>query len=76
MRSYIVMMEETVLGYHAPLYGRRTAQCYLEPLQFRDARLFFPAYSPEDQVRAYVIYGGTPAYLHTLKAMDLLTINK
>jgi AAA+ ATPase superfamily predicted ATPase len=24
--SYIGMMEETVLGYRAPLYGRRTAQ--------------------------------------------------
>ena len=65
--SYIGMMEETVLGYHAPLYGRRTGQYLLEPFQFQDARLFFPGYSFEDQVRAYVIYGGTPAYLHTLQ---------
>jgi len=35
--SYIGMMEETVLGYQAPLYGRRTAQYLLEPLQFKDA---------------------------------------
>jgi uncharacterized protein len=73
--SYIGMMEESVLGYQAPLYGRRTAQYLLEPLQFRDARLFFPAYSPEDQVRAYAIYGGTPAYLHTLQARDSLAQN-
>jgi len=73
--SYIGMMEETVLGYQAPLYGRRTAQYLLEPLQFPDARLFFPAYSPEDQVRAYAIYGGTPAYLHTLQARDSLAQN-
>src|SRR3990172_8537140 len=30
--SYIGMMEETVLGYQAPLYGRRTGQYLLEPL--------------------------------------------
>lgn len=65
--SYIGMMEETVLGYQAPLYGRRTGQYLLEPLQFQDARLFYPDYPPEDQVRAYAVYGGTPAYLNTLR---------
>jgi AAA+ ATPase superfamily predicted ATPase len=64
--SYIGMMEETVLGYQAPLYGRRTGQYLLEPLQFQDTRLFFSDYSFEDQVRTYAVYGGTPAYLHTL----------
>jgi AAA+ ATPase superfamily predicted ATPase len=64
--SYIGMMEETVLGYQAPLYGRRTGQYLLEPLQFKDARLFYPAFNLEDQVRAFAVYGGTPAYLHTL----------
>jgi uncharacterized protein len=65
--SYIGMMEETVLGYQAPLYGRRTAQYLLEPLQFKDARLFFSSFPNEDQVRAYAVYGGTPAYLHTIE---------
>lgn len=64
--SYIGMMEEVVLGYQAPLYGRRTAQYLLEPLHFKDACLFFPSFSQEDQVRAYAIYGGTPAYLTTI----------
>lgn len=65
--SYIGMMEEVVLGYQAPLYGRRTAQYLLEPMLFRDARLFFTSFSPEDQVRAYAVYGGTPAYLRTIR---------
>lgn len=65
--SYIGMMEETVLGYQAPLYGRRTAQYLLEPMLFKDARLFYPSFNLEDQVRAYAVYGGTPAYLHTLQ---------
>lgn len=64
--SYIGMMEETVLGYQTPLYGRRTGQYLLEPLQFKDARLFFPGFPDEDQVRTYAVYGGTPAYLQTI----------
>jgi len=64
--SYVGMMEEAVLGYKAPLYGRRTAQFLLETLGFHDARLFFPSYSPEDQVRSYAVFGGTPGYLQTL----------
>ena len=73
--SYIGMMEATVLGYQAPLYGRRTGQYLLEPLGFADARLFFPNYSLEDQVRAYAVYGGTPAYLQTLQPEASLADN-
>jgi AAA+ ATPase superfamily predicted ATPase len=73
--SYIGMMEETVLGYQAPLYGRRTSQYLLEPLQFKDARLFYPAFDLEDQVRAYAVYGGTPAYLHTIQTQLSLKDN-
>lgn len=73
--SYIGMMEETVLGYQAPLYGRRTAQYLLEPLQFKDARLFFPSFPIEDQVRAYAVYGGTPAYLQTIDSQKSLKEN-
>ena len=51
--SYIGMMEETVLGYQAPLYGQRTAQYLLEPLDFSAAQLFYPQFTPEDRVRAY-----------------------
>jgi uncharacterized protein len=61
--SYVGMMERQVLGYRAPLYGRRTAQWHIQPLSFADARLFFPGYSPDDLVRACAILGGVPAYL-------------
>ncbi len=73
--SYIGMMEETILGYQAPLYGRRTAQYLLEPLQFKDARLFYPSFDLEDQIRAYAVYGGTPAYLHTIQPKQTLREN-
>ena len=73
--SYIGMMEETVLGYQAPLYGRRTAQYLLEPLDFLDAQRFFPSYNPEDRLRAYAVYGGTPAYLQTIQPEQSLETN-
>jgi AAA+ ATPase superfamily predicted ATPase len=64
--SYIGMMEDAVLGYQAPLYGRRTAQYLLETLTFFDARQFYPHYSAEDQVRTFAVIGGTPGYLNPL----------
>ena len=73
--SYIGMMEETVLGYNAPLYGRRTAQYLLEPLEFIDSQLFFPSYSSEDRLRAYAVYGGPPAYLQTIQPDQSLQTN-
>jgi len=73
--SYIGMMEETVLGYQAPLYGRRTAQYLLEPFQFSEASIFFPKFDPADQVRTYAVFGGTPAYLTLLNPDQPLAEN-
>lgn len=61
--SYIDVMEREVLAYQAPLYGRRIGQLRLQPLSFGDAHLFLPGYSPQDQVQAYAVLGGVPAYL-------------
>lgn len=61
--SYVGIMEQHVLAYRAPLYGRRTAQWQLQPLTFWNARLLLPIYSPDDLVRAYAVLGGIPAYL-------------
>ena len=73
--SYIGMMEETVLGYQAPLYGRRTGQYLLEPLEFVDAQQFFTSYTADDRLRAYAVYGGTPAYLQTIQPDQSLQTN-
>jgi len=73
--SYVGMMEEAVLGYNAPMYGRRTGQYLLEPLGFHDARGFFPGYDPADQVCAYAVLGGTPAYLRAVSASESLLSN-
>jgi AAA+ ATPase superfamily predicted ATPase len=63
--SYIGMMETEVLGYRAPLYGRRTASNLLQPLDLPNAALFFPRYTPEDQFLTWAVVGGMPYYLRT-----------
>lgn len=61
--SSISMMEDEVLAYRSPLYGRRTGQWQLNPMPFQYARLFFPNYDIERQIGAYSVGGGIPLYL-------------
>jgi len=61
--SSISMMEEGVLSYESPLYGRRTGQWELAPLSFADARAFFLDDDVETQIQLYSVLGGVPAYL-------------
>ncbi len=73
--SYIDRMETKVLGYQAPLYGRRTGSSLLHPLDLPPAALFFPAYTPEDQFLAWAILGGMPYYLQTFDGRQDLFAN-
>ena len=61
--SSMSYMEDQVLAYKAPLYGRRTAQFKVQPFEFRDACKYFNQFSNEDKALAYGIVGGTPQYL-------------
>ncbi len=61
--SSISMMERGVLGYKSPLYGRRTGQMELNPLSYKDSRLFFPKSDEKNRVEFYSVTGGIPAYL-------------
>lgn len=61
--SYMSFMEKEILGEKSPLFGRRIGQIFLQPLQFRDLKEFYPQYSREERVYSYAILGGTPAYL-------------
>jgi AAA+ ATPase superfamily predicted ATPase len=61
--SSIGMMENEVLGYKSPLYGRRTGQWKVEAMHFKDLSSFFPNYSVEERIRTYSILGGIPFYL-------------
>ena len=72
--SYIGMMETDVIGYRAPLYGRRTGSTLLQPLELPTVPLFFPHYSSVQQIEAWAILGGMPYYLSAFSdQMDIFT---
>lgn len=60
--SSISMMETEVLGYRAPLYGRRSGQWRLEPMTFDSVSNFRKGKSFEDRLMHYSLAGGIPAY--------------
>ncbi|MDO4543975.1 MAG: ATP-binding protein [Clostridia bacterium] len=61
--SSMSYMEDRVLAYKAPLYGRRTAQIKLLPFSFAETCLCFKNFSAEDAAMVYGMVGGTPQYL-------------
>ncbi|MFQ9275625.1 MAG: ATP-binding protein [Christensenellales bacterium] len=72
--SSMSYMEDHVLAYKAPLYGRRTAQIKLLPFDFAETCGYFQNFSAEDKALAYGIMGGTPQYL--LQMSDKLSIEE
>ena len=63
-------MESEVLGHKSPLYGRRTAQIRLQPFDYLDAAKMIPDADPEQLVRYYATFGGTPYYLTQIDAQQ------
>ncbi len=61
--SSMSYMEEEVLAYKSPLYGRRTAQMKIQPLRYWESIRFFRDWAWEEQFYAYGICGGIPQYL-------------
>ncbi|MCL2367078.1 MAG: ATP-binding protein [Oscillospiraceae bacterium] len=61
--SSLSFMENQVLGYQSPLYGRRTGQIKLLPVDFRTARQFAPNFSKLDQAVMYGVTSAIPKYL-------------
>ncbi|MBR5572256.1 MAG: ATP-binding protein [Oscillospiraceae bacterium] len=61
--SSMSYMEDHVLAYKAPLYGRRTAQIKLLPFDFEETCRYLEGMSGEDKALLYGAVGGTPQYL-------------
>ncbi len=61
--SSIGMMETEVLDYRSPLFGRRTGQMMVAPLDYWHARKFFPGLGPAAAMDFFSLLGGLPAYL-------------
>lgn len=64
--SSMSYMEDHVLAYKAPLYGRRTAQMKIVPFDFEETCRYFQHFSDEDKALIYGIVGGTPQYLRQM----------
>ena len=61
--SSLSFMEEQVLGYESPLYGRRTAQFKIMPLDFTTTLGLWHSMGREDAAVCYGMTGGIPAYI-------------
>ncbi len=60
--SSVGMMYKEVLGYQAPLYGRRTGQLELRPFSFQHVQQFLQK-PIQECINIYGICGGIPFYL-------------
>lgn len=61
--SHMSFMENEVLGYKSPLYGRRTSQMKIEGFDYIDCSKLLSQYSNEDKIKFYCSLGGTPHYI-------------
>lgn len=66
--SSMSFMENQVLGYKSPLYGRRTAQFKIKPFTFFETREMLDGFSSEEQAVLYGVTGGVPEYLVKIKS--------
>lgn len=72
--SSVSFMENQVLGYKSPLFGRRTSQMKVEQFEFSEARQFFKKYNKYDAALTYGITGGIPLYM--TKIDDSLSVEE
>ena len=61
--SSMSFMENQVLGYKSPLYGRRTAQLKIQPLVCRECAEMLPGFTNDEKITLYGVTGGIPEYV-------------
>ena len=59
--SYVDIMKE-LLFHSNPLYGRVDLTIELKQMDYYDSSLFYPAFSTEDKIKIYSVFGGIPYY--------------
>ena len=65
--SYVDTMK-ALLTKQNPLYGRVDLIINLKPMDYYDSALFYPAFSDEDKVRLFSVFGGIPYYNRLIDA--------
>jgi len=73
--SSMSFMEHKVDGYKSPLYGRRTGQLKVLPLDFNTSKSFLPNFDKQEQAVLYGITGGIPKYLLQVRNNETLDEN-
>lgn len=68
--SSMSFMENQVLGYQSPLYGRRTGQFKIEPLTYKETAMFNPELDNVTNSFVYGVTGGVPHYINKLNVQD------
>ncbi len=69
--SYISMMESQTLDYNSPLYGRRTGQIKLKPIDFKHYHEFFTEkVSHKELIDLYAVTGGVPKYIEVFNQRE------
>ncbi|MFT4186856.1 MAG: ATP-binding protein [Micrococcaceae bacterium] len=73
--SSMSFMENQVLGYQSPLYGRRTRQFKIKPFNFDETCEYFPKLDKETAFTLHAITGGIPRYLSLINTEETLREN-
>ena len=61
--SSMSFMENQVLGYKSPLYGRRTCQFKIKPFSYYECAEMLSGFNAEEKITLYGICGGIPEYV-------------
>ncbi len=72
--SSMSFMENQVLGYESPLFGRRTCQFKILPFEFFEVKDYFEKFNNIDLATIYGITGGIPLYMSLMD--DELSVEK
>lgn len=73
--SSMSFMENQVLGYKSPLYGRRTAQFKVKPFIFFESIRYHKNFTNEEKAIIYGITSGIPEYLSKINDSKSLKDN-
>ncbi len=65
--SSMSFMENQVLGYKSPLYGRRTSQFRIQPFTYFESKAMLSGFSDIEQAVLYGVTGGVPEYLSRIR---------
>jgi len=69
--SYVSIMENKLLSYKSPIYGRKTSQIELKRMPITALKEFFPKFDVESLINIYGLTDTIPYYLNMIESKDL-----